>query len=150
MTKKYFTKFKTSLLFGYFIYSSTIICLASYDLFCGAPIKKVLFVFSLSLITGFIVVPFIMLILTRLLPVYVKKEGLRSWNIFSFYKTIPWNDIQSIKTFNFIGFKYILVKSKLGGLSIWIPTGLNDVDSFLNSIEHCGGDRNLFQEYFNK
>ncbi len=148
MQKKYYSKFSIGLISISIVYVSTILLLASKDYVLGDEIQKISFILTWTLVSGLFVVPVYTWIFIRCFPVYVKKEGLRSYNIYCFYKEIKWNEIEKIIPINILGLKYIRVKSKLEGTPIWIPLWINDYDSFLDTVSLYGGDNTLFQKYF--
>jgi hypothetical protein len=148
--QKYYSKYTIVLVFLSIVYISTLFFLAGKDYFNGYAIQKISFILRWSLVFGMLVVPVLTWVLVRCFPVYVKKEGLRSYNIYCFYKDIFWDDIETINPINILGLKYIRVKSKLGGTPIWIPIWIDNIDSFLDTIDFYGGDKSLFQKYFEK
>ncbi len=150
MSHKYYYKFKTILSLYGLVYIATITFLAYRDILHGESINGIIFVIIFSLILGALIGPLFTWGVIRIFPVYVNKDGLRSYNCYGFYKTISWHEIETIQPINIIGFKYIRVKSKLGGLPIWVPIWINDVKGFLDRIDYCGGDKILFQKYFDR
>ena len=150
MQHKFYSNFKIGLLFGGLVYALTIIFLAGKDILFGQPINEIVSIFIFTFISGIFVVPLLTWIIIRIFPVYVLKEGLRSYNIYCFYKTIQWNEIQTIRPISIIGFKYIRVKSKSGGPPIWIPIWINNKKDFLDNIDNFGGNKSFFQKYFDK
>jgi hypothetical protein len=85
-----------------------------------------------------------------LFPVYVLYEGIRCYDFSGAYHTIRWHKVGGIQRRNFLGLRYLLVKSTEGG-AIWLPMWLSDMESFTVAVgELAGPDHPLYlaiQEY---
>ncbi len=146
----YYCHFKRLWKQAFIIYLIAIFNISVMDYFSGAEIGVVLKVAIISMCCGPLITALPLWIMTRVFPVYVKKEGLRSYNIFAFYRTVPWNEIDKIRPINFLGLRYIRVGSIRGGAPIWIPMFLDNVDGFIESVEYFGGDASLFEKFMKK
>jgi len=149
LADKYFSKYKTCL--GYTLAGilGTIFLIAIGDLIIGKPVKLILSVTKVSCLMAFVIAPLLSWILVRIFPVYVLPEGLRSYNVFCYYSTVRWEEIAEVEPINFLGLKYVRIKSTSKKPPIWIPTWLNDNGLFLQSVARLGGKREHFEKHFN-
>ena len=63
-------------------------------------------------------------------PVYVRPDGLRSYNFFGLYRTLRWNDIADIQQESLLVLRYLVVTSESGWRQVWVPLYLSDMPGF--------------------
>lgn len=74
-----------------------------------------------------------------LFPVYVSKEGLRSYTLWGDYRTIPWDRIDTIRPINFLGLRYLRAGTHGAGAPVWVPLWLSDKRGFGEEITRLAG-----------
>lgn len=74
-----------------------------------------------------------------LFPVYVLEEGVRCYNFYGFYRTIPFDAMERIKASSVCGLKYLVVSRAESQDSIWIPLYLHDHAGFKAAIRDRAG-----------
>ncbi len=148
MPDKYFSKYKTALFYTLAGLLGTIFFMAIIKLVIGKPVNLILSVTRISCLIAFVIAPFLSWILVRMFPVYVLPEGLKSYNVFGHYSTVRWGEIAEVEPINFLGLKYLRVKSTHKKLPIWIPTWLNGNSLFLENVTRLSGKKEHFEKHF--
>lgn len=72
-------------------------------------------------------------------PVYVSSDGIRCYDFYGFYRTVPWDSVALITQTNLFGLKYFVVSSASGWSDIYIPHFLADMPEFVLSVEEFAG-----------
>jgi hypothetical protein len=73
-------------------------------------------------------------------PVFVSPEGVRCYNYFGFYKTVPWDAMTGFRRENIFGLRYLAVDSSSGWFAIYIPLYLSDMAGFAQAVREFGGE----------
>lgn len=81
-----------------------------------------------------------------LFPVKLYETGVRCYNVYGFYKTVRWEDMESAKLMRILGFQYVSVSAPSLGSPITIPTHLRNIDTFHQLVvQHAGIENPLAQ-----
>jgi hypothetical protein len=71
-------------------------------------------------------------------PVYVSPEGIRCYNFFGLYRTLPWHAVTRIGHDSVFGMGYLVVASSARRSEIYIPLYLSDMAAFTDVVrEHA-------------
>jgi hypothetical protein len=62
-------------------------------------------------------------------PVYIGPSGIRSYNVWGLYRTVPWADVTGTGRLNILGLRYISLKAAGRG-PIYVPLFLSGMDAF--------------------
>ncbi len=77
-------------------------------------------------------------------PVYVSTDGIRCYNFYGIYRTIPWHTVSQIRYMTVFGLPYLAVSSALGGSEITVPLFFSNMRRFLEVVrEYAGEDHSL-------
>lgn len=74
-----------------------------------------------------------------LFPVYVTADGVRCYNFFGAYNTIPFVEMEKFKVSSMLGLKYVVVNSADKIHDIWIPLYLYDRAGFKFAVRERAG-----------
>jgi hypothetical protein len=83
------------------------------------------------------------LLWTKTMKVHVTPDGLRCYDVWSVYRFVPWNTMESIRPINFIGLPYLRVSARQLSRPIWVPLFLADRPAFVTSVSHYAGSENI-------
>jgi hypothetical protein len=83
------------------------------------------------------------LLWTRLLKIHVSPEGIRCYNFWSVYRSIPWSDMARARPINLLGVRYLRVWTASPRSPIWIPLFLADMEGFKNAVLRFAGPANV-------
>jgi hypothetical protein len=72
-------------------------------------------------------------------PVYVRDDGLRCYNFYGVYQTLPWAAITNVRQESMFGFGYLIVGD--GEREIWVPLYLSDMQGFARTVRTHVGDQ---------
>lgn len=75
-------------------------------------------------------------------PVKVSSNGIQGHNMFGIPQRAKWEEIEKAKIFNFVGFRFLCIRSSGGGLEMYMPLFLNNRVSFWEQISHFAPPEN--------
>lgn len=75
-------------------------------------------------------------------------QGLNGFNFWGFYRFVPWQQIDHVKPFNFIGLRYLRVYSQGNDKPLWVPLFIKDYQSFSTMACSLPPEGNVFRAYF--
>jgi len=84
-----------------------------------------------AILSGLIGILFAVVVV--LFPVIVLPQGIRCYNYFGFYSTVPWDAMNPIKRSSVFGLRYLAVGSGWG--RIYIPLYLSDMERFIETVK---------------
>jgi hypothetical protein len=77
-------------------------------------------------------------------PVYVRPDGLRSYNFCGIYRTLPWDAIAKVHHEAVFGFRYLVISDAAGERELWVPLYLSDMPGLAAAIRgHVGPEHPL-------
>jgi hypothetical protein len=94
------------------------------------------FSLALTIITMIAVLPLTAIfiaILIRLFPVYIDRQGVKSYNFWGVYRYLRWDEITSAKPFIIFNLSYIQIRS-IDNKQIFIPLFLSKMSSFNRQV----------------
>ena len=83
---------------------------------------------------------FAMVFLVYNYPVYVSADGVRSYNLWGIYNTMPWNEMKTTSRYSVIWLHYIVVKNDK--MTIHIPLFLSRQQRFVEMVNGFAGPEN--------
>ncbi len=78
----------------------------------------------------------------------IENHSISSRNPFSNkfeYESLNWTELATIKTKNFLGYKYYFLQS-YSGKGIWVPTEIKDKEKFKNLVKTKTGKEDIFEK----
>jgi hypothetical protein len=72
-------------------------------------------------------------------PVYILADGLKGYNFWGIYSTIPWNAITAVRPLYLGVVVYARVFSPRIRLPLWLPLFLDDMERFTNLVRDRAG-----------
>jgi hypothetical protein len=79
---------------------------------------------------------------TKLLTVRLGPSGIRCYNFFGLYRSLAWGDVGRADLKRFARLPYIRVWPRTGGLPLWVPLYLNDMQGFRQLVLRHAGPSN--------
>jgi hypothetical protein len=74
-------------------------------------------------------------------PVYVRPDGLRSYDLFGVYHTVAWGEVVSARRERVFGLAY-LVATSASGVRLWLPLYLKEMPDFARAVTACASEGN--------
>jgi hypothetical protein len=104
------------------------------------PIRgdALLFGFALALGIAEVVAVFLILAYVAYFQLLVGPSGLRGPNAWGLYRDLAWDEVTSVKQFQVLGMRQILVLGK-GKPTLWLPVFLADLEGLYLLICHHAG-----------
>jgi apolipoprotein N-acyltransferase len=78
-----------------------------------------------------------------LFRVYVSAEGLRCYTFMGNYHTLGWPEIDTVRTINLLGLRYLRVGSSQSGHTVWVPLFLADMPRFRAAVREFAGEGHI-------
>ncbi len=72
-------------------------------------------------------------------PVYVLSDGIRTYNYWGMYRTVPWTEFTVVERANIFGLRYLRFAS-IDGTRLYIPLWLADMPGFAAIVRDRAGD----------
>jgi len=102
------------------------------------PLPTILVTMLVAVVSAGVLVPVI-----RMLPVYLTPDGIRCADAFGIYRTARWEDIETVRPFNFAGLKYLRVRTAGLRREMWLPLFLADMPIFCEILSHAATPDNV-------
>jgi hypothetical protein len=74
-------------------------------------------------------------------PVRIGRAGIRSYDMWGRYSSVPWNDIKRVEPRNYVGFPFLRIVS-VSGRVVYVTTWIRNPDIFLNRVGELAGAEN--------
>lgn len=75
-------------------------------------------------------------------PVYASPNGLRCYNYWGIYATIPWDTITNVRRISVLGLPYLVARSSASSVQPTVPLYLSDMPGFILVVKQFAGDDN--------
>jgi hypothetical protein len=86
----------------------------------------------------------LMFVIGRVYAVTIDSRGIRTFNVFGGFKTVPWESISKVHVTSMTGVTYFVMKSSETRLALYVPVDLKDSDRFGELvIRFAGSDHPL-------
>jgi hypothetical protein len=82
----------------------------------------------------------LILVVVAVFRVFVGPVGLRGYTFWGNYRTLPWDEIDSVRPINLLGLRFLRVRGVGGGLPVWLPLFLADMPRFRTAVRDLAGD----------
>jgi hypothetical protein len=76
-------------------------------------------------------------------PVYVSAGGIRCYDFYGVYRTIPWDQMHCLRKRNLCGLRYLVIASPVIRAEIWVPLYLSDMPGFVGTVRQYAGDEHV-------
>jgi hypothetical protein len=88
------------------------------------------------------------LILVECFKVKLKPSGISCFNFWGIYSFVLWDEIREVKTFNFLGLKYIRVFFRNSRIPLWVPLFIKNRRGFSKALTEFAPEDNLLRQAF--
>ncbi len=88
------------------------------------------------------------IILVLLFKITLTRESIKGHSFFGFKRHPTWEQIESVKPFNFLFLKYLRVYTNDGKSPIWLPLFIKNGDDFIERILEFAPKENPLRKFF--